>query len=170
MQYGLTTKLQSYLNLPQLPAPEKVDLAFCWDVNKLRMQKQNVFIIINTNSRFSVVAAGMRMADVRDVSTFLQQMISQGMLMYGYSGAQIARYFQLAGDAVLTKTHGRKSMGDMTIAIRDMEWFDKRFRDNQLFQPDFSDYLNQDICRPTGFVEIGYPYQYFHMDMKRLGI
>jgi len=170
MQYGFTAKAQDSLKLSRLSAPEEVDPAFCWDISKLRRKNRNVFVIVNTNNRFCVVAAGMKMVDVKDLSTFLKTMISQCMSLNGYTMAQIERYFQMAGEVVLTKTHGRKAVGDMTIAIRSMELLDNHFLSDWLYQPDFSDYLNGDICRPTGYSQWGYPHEFFRKDMERLGI
>ena len=58
----------------------------------------------------------------------------------------------------------------MTIAIRSMELLDNHFLSDWLYQPDFSDYLNGDICRPTGYSQWGYPHEFFRKDMERLGI
>ena len=170
LQYGVTLKLQTYLKIKKLVTPRTEELAFCWDIQRLRMQNRNVFVAINTNSRYGVVAAGMKVADVRDMAAFMKKIISIGMYDIGYDMKRIEHYFQLAGDVVLTKTHGRKAVGDMNRAIMDMRFFDDAFFDDEFYQPEFSCYINRDICTPTGFDTYGYPEDFFKLDMERLGI
>jgi len=170
LQYGVTLKLQTYLKMKKLVTPGIEELAFCWDIQRLRMQNRNVFVAINTSSRYGVVAAGMKLADVRDMAAFMKKIISIGMYDIGYDMKRIEHYFQMAGDVVLTKTHGRKAVGDMNRAIMDMEFFDDAFFDDEFYQPEFSRYINRGICTPTGFDTYGYPEDFFKLDMGRLGI
>lgn len=170
LQYGITVKLQTYLKMKKLVAPVNEELAFCWDIQKLRVQNRNVFVAINTSSRYGVVAAGMKLADVKDMPVFMKKMISMGMYCIGYDMKQIECYFQLAGNAVLTKTHGRKAVGDMNRAIMDMGFFDDTFFSDEYYQPEFSSYINRDICKPAGFDTYGYPEEFFKSDMERLKI
>ncbi len=98
MQYGVTLKLQTYLKIKKLVTPSTEELAFCWDIQRLRMQNRNVFVAINMDSRYGVVSAGMKLTDVRNMTAFMKKIISIGMYDIGYDMKRIEQYFQLAGD------------------------------------------------------------------------
>ena len=84
----------------------------------------------------------------------------------GYSQDQINTYFKMAGEMVVPKTHGSKSVG-MVLC---MEYYGKKLEKGAKYQWELCEYLNRDICQSEGFDVYGYPFELFHLDMKRIGI
>lgn len=66
----------------------------------------------------------------------------------GYSQEQIDEYFKMSGEMIVTKTHGRKSVGGINRMVTCMEYYDKKLGKNTKYQWELSEYLNRDICRP----------------------
>ena len=90
-------------------------------------------------------------------------------ILLGYSQEQIQQYFKMA-EMIVTKTHGRKSVGGINRMVTCMEYYDKKLEKNTKYQWELSEYLNRDICQPEGFDAYGYPCELFRLDMERIGI
>ena len=87
-----------------------------------------------------------------------------------YFEEQTAQYFKMSGDMIVTKTHGKKSVGGTNRMVTDAQYFDKKLEKEAKYQRELSEYLNRDICQPEGFDAYGYPSELFKLDMERLGI
>ena len=71
---------------------------------------------------------------------------------------------------IVTKTHGKKSVGGINRMVTDAQYFDKKLEKDAKYQWELSGYLNRDICQPEGFDAYGYPSELFKIDMERIGI
>ena len=87
-----------------------------------------------------------------------------------YFEEQTVQYFKMSGDMIVTKTHGKKSVGGTNRMVTDAQYFDKKLEKEAKYQWELSEYLNRDICQPEGFDAYGYPSELFKLDMERLGI
>lgn len=101
---------------------------------------------------------------------YVERVIRGVMQSMGYSKEQVNEYFKMSGKKVLTKTHGRKSVGGINRMVTYMESYDKKLEKGAKYQWELSEYLNRDICQPEGFDAYGYPSELFHLDMERIGI
>jgi len=87
-----------------------------------------------------------------------------------YFEEQTAQYFKMSGDMIVTKTHGKKSVGGTNRMVMDAQYFGKKLEKEAKYQWELSEYLNRDICQPEGSDAYGYPNELFKLDMERLGI
>ena len=101
---------------------------------------------------------------------YIGRVIHGVMQEMGYSVEQIAQYFEMSGDMIVTKTHGKKSVGGINRMVMDARYFDKKLEKDTKYQWELSEYLNRDICQPEGFDAYGYPSELFKLDMERIGI
>lgn len=170
MQLGLTIHLQKHLKIKSLTYGEPSDLFFCWELHIIRFQGKNSLAAVNANNRFLVLMAGMKAADWKLLPKRFEEAVTAGFLGEGYTKEQIDAYFNLAGDPVLTKTHGRKPVGGMNKAIDYLYYLPESINPEQLYQEFHCRSLNRDICSPIGFVDYGYPMEFLSEDMKRIGI
>ena len=102
-------------------------------------------------------ATAIAMTDIetrnwKHYTTYISRVIHGVMQEMGYSEEQIAQYFKLSGDMIVTKTHGKKSVGGINRMVMDVQYFDKKLEKNTKYQWELSEYLNRDICQPE---EIG---------------
>ena len=101
---------------------------------------------------------------------YISRVIHSVMYEMGYSEDQIGQYFKMSGDMIVTKTHGKKSVGSINRMVMDAQYFDKKLEKEAKYQWELSEFLNRDICQPEGFDAYGYPCEFFKLDMERLGI
>ncbi|MEG2231187.1 MAG: hypothetical protein RRX92_04095 [Lachnospiraceae bacterium] len=113
---------------------------------------------------------GMKVADWKLLPKRFEEAVTAGFLCEGYTKEQIDAYFNLAGEPVLTKTHGRKPVGGMNKAIDYLYYMREPIEPDYLYQEYYCRFLNRDICSPIGFEEYGYPVEFLETDMKRVGI
>lgn len=97
---------------------------------------------------------------------YISRVIHVVMQEMGYTEEQIAQYFKMSGDVIVTKTHGKKTVGGINRMVMDARYFDKKLEKEAKYQLELSEYLNRDICQPEGFDAYGYPSELFKLDMK----
>ncbi|MEG0963677.1 MAG: hypothetical protein RSF88_12590 [Lachnospiraceae bacterium] len=170
MQLGLTIPLQKHLKLKSLPYGEPIDLFFCWELHIIRFQGKNALAAVNANNRFLVLMVGMKVADWKLLPKRFEEALTAGFLCEGYTKEQIDAYLNLAGEMVLTKTHGRKPVGGMNKVIDYLYYLPEPIDPEQLYQEFHCRFLNRDICSPIGFEDYGYPVEFLTEDMKRVGV
>ncbi len=170
MQIGLTKAVNEKVKEKNMNAPDAIDLAFCWDTHLIKVGRKNVLLIVNVSSRYAIAMTDIEQRNWRYYPLYITQAIRIAMEHQGYLKEQIEQYFALAGEVVLTKTHGRKSVGDMNRIALDAQYVNVELEPNTKYQEKMCDFFNQTICTPSGFEEYGYPKEMFHEDMQRLGI
>ena len=170
MQLGITIPLQKYLKLKAPSYGEPTDLFFCWELHVIRYQGKNALVAVNANNRFLVLMVGMKAADWKKLSERFEEAVTAGFLSEGYTKEQIDAYFNLAGDSIITKTHGRKPVAGMNKVIDYLYYIPESVDSNHLYQEFHCMHLNRDICSPIGFETYGYPVEFLEADMKRIGI
>ena len=152
MEIGATKAVQDRLKTTKIAESKGVSLVFCWDTHLTKIKGRNVLFIVNY------------------YAMYISRVIHGVMQEMGYSEEQIAQYFKMSGDMIVTKTHGKKSVGGINRMVTDAQYFDKKLEKDTKYQWELSEYLNRDICQPEGFDAYGYPSELFKLDMERLGI
>ena len=183
MQLGITIPFQNYLKgknkvwktfnpveLKNLTYGEPEDLFFCWELHNIKYKGKNSLIIVNANNRFAILLYDMKSLDFKELFTRVEEGIHLGLETEGYTKEQINAYFNLAGEAILTKTHGRKPVAGLNKAVEHLIYVPYSVDTSQLYQPLQSRGMNRDICKPIGFEEYGYPVGFLEEDMRRVGI
>lgn len=170
MQLGITIPLQKHLKLKQPKYGEPKDLFFCWELHVIRFMGKRALAMVNANNRFFVLLAGMKAADWKVLSKRAGEAIEAGLYSEGYTVKQVNDYFNLAGPAEITKTHGRKPVSGLNKAV---EWLDSTYElwdPEQMYQEDICYRINRDICSPAGFETYDHPFEFLKEDMKRVGV
>jgi len=174
MQLGLTIPLQKFLKLPKPLYGDPSDLHFCWELHKVPRINESTLIAVNASSRYALVFAPMQAADWKRLEEIVTDGIMQALAQEGYGVDQAEAYLALAGDAHLTKTHGRKPVAGLNHAVCLLQWTcsDMHLDRHQLFQPAISAVLNEELCSAAGFPDAGhgYPKDFLKEDMARFNI
>ncbi len=171
MQIGITIPLQKQLRLQKPPYGLPEDLFYCWEVHVIRYQGKNTLVAVNANNRFFVMLSGMKNTDWANMKKKVEEAIEAGFAEEGYTKEQIDRYFNLAGEAEITKTHGRKPVAGLNRAIDYLTSIPEEINHEEAFQPFHCKEINQrDLCSPAGFREYGYPSEFLKADMIRTGV
>lgn len=170
MEIGATKAVQGRLKITKIDEIKDASLVFCWDTHLTKLKGRNVLFIVNASNRYTIVMTDIEPRNWNYYTLYIGRVIHNVMQKMGYSEEQIAQYFKMSGDIVVTKTHGKKSVGGINRMVTDAQYFDKKLEKEAKYQRELSEYLNKDICQPEGFELYGYPSELFKLDMERLGI
>lgn len=170
MEIGATKAVQGRLKITKIDEIKDASLVFCWDTHLTKLKGRNVLFIVNASNRYTIVMTDIEPRNWNYYTLYIGRVIHNVMQKMGYSEEQIAQYFKMSGDIVVTKTHGKKSVGGINRMVIDAQYFDKKLEKESKYQRELSEYLNKDICQPEGFEVYGYPSELFKLDMERLGI
>ena len=117
-----------------------------------------------------MLMVGMKAADWKLLQKRIEEAATAGFLSEEYIKEKIDEYFNLAGDPILTKIHGRKPVGETNKAIDYLYYMPEPIDIDHLFQEFHSRFLSWYICSQIGFVGYGYPVEFLEADMKRIVI
>ncbi len=110
MEIGLTDEVRKMCGLRPLPAPaEDADPFFCWDVARVDLGSRKLLIIANAATSACAVTR-MAAADWKHIDEVAHQLVEDAV---GCCGCSSEDYFSLAGEIELTRTHGRRVVGNM---------------------------------------------------------
>ena len=170
MELGVTKVVQDRLKTTKIEKSKCASLVFCWDTHLTKIKGRNVLFIVNASNRYTIAMTDIEPRNWNYYIMYICSVIHGVMQEMGYSEEQIGQYFKMSGDTTVTKTHGRKSVGDINRMVMDAQYFGKKLEKEAKYQWELSEYLNRDICQPEGFDAYGYPSELFKLDMERLGI
>lgn len=170
MEIGVTKALQDKIKTKSVESAKDTQLVFCWDTHLVKLKGRNVLLIVNTSNRYTIAMTDIEPRNWNYYTLYVGRVIRGVMQNMGYSQEQIDEYFKMSGEMIVTKTHGRKSVGGINRMVTCMEYYDKKLEKDVKYQWELCEYLNRDICQPEGFDAFGYPFELFHLDMERIGI
>ena len=169
MEIGATIAIQERLTtkIDEIKGGSHV---FCLDTHLTKIKGRNVLFIVNASNRYTIAMTDIEPRNWNYYTMYIRSVIRGVMQEMGYSEEQIGQYFKMSGDTMVTKTHGRKSVGGINRMVMDAQNFGKKLEKEAKYQWELSEYLNRDICQPEGFDAYGYPSELFKLDMERLRI
>ena len=170
MEIGVTKAVQGKIKIKPVEIIKDTPLVFCWDTHLVKLKGRNVLLIVNASNRYTIAMTDIEPRNWNYYTLYIGRVIGGVMQSMGYSKEQIDEYFKMAGQRVVTKTHGRKSVGAINRMAICMEYYGKKLEKGAKYQWELCEYLNRDICQPEGFDVYGYPFELFHLDMERIGI
>lgn len=170
MEVGLSAVVQKRVKNKELQSLENKDLAFCWDTHLIKHKNRNVLLVINVSSRYTIALTDIEPRNWNYYEVYIGNAIHMAMKAEGYSDKQVSKYFQMAGQTKITKTHGKKSVGGINRVMAVTDVYDDPLMKDAKYQVELCEFLNRDICTPPGFDAYGYPVELFRLDMERLGI
>ncbi len=112
MEIGLTDEVRKMCGLRPLPAPaDDIDSFFFWDMARVDLGSRKLLIMTNAATTACAVTR-MNSADWKRIDEVALQLVEDAV---GCCGCSPADYLALAGDVSLTKTHGRRAVGNMGV-------------------------------------------------------
>ena len=172
MEIGVTQTIQKRLKNQDIHQPyeQTTELAFCWDTHLVKLGRRNVLLIANVSNRFMIAMMDIEPRNWKYYTLYIDEVISNAMKQIGYQEKEIKKYFELAGNIQITKSHGRKTLGAINYITQIMNCYEWNIDRYQKYSYELNDCVNNNLCIPEGFHEYGMPIEMFHMDMERLGI
>lgn len=172
MEIGVTQTIQKRLKNQDIHQPydQTTELAFCWDTHLVKLGRRNVLLVANVSNRFMIAMMDIEPRNWKYYTLYIEEVISNAMKQIGYQEKEINKYFELAGNSQITKSHGRKTLGAINYITQIMNCYEWDIERYQKYSYELNDCVNNNLCIPKGFHEYGMPIEMFHMDMERLGI
>ena len=161
MEIGLTDEVRKMCGLRPLPAScEDSDPFFCWDIARVDLGSRKLLIISNAATSACAVTR-MAAADWKRIDEVAHRLIDDAVWCCGCSSGD---YLSLAGEVALTKTHGRRAVGNMMTTAHAL-WADEIDMSEKL-QWRQMEYLNHHfISRCAAHDGYGYPAERFAEDL-----
>lgn len=170
MEIGVTKAVEDKIKIKSVEITKNTPLVFCWDTHLVKLKGRNVLLIVNSSNRYTIAMTDIEPRNWNYYTLYVGRVIGGVMQNMGYSQQQIDIYFKMSGEMIVTKTHGRKSVGGINRMVTCMEYYDKKLEKDAKYQWELCEYLNRDICQPEGFNAFGYPVELFYLDMEKIGI
>ena len=169
MEYGLTASTIERTNFHKYPTGIESDYRFVWEVNYATVCRKKFLIIVNSDTRYSMIYANVKPGVWKDMAKFIHQAIEDAFLKEGFHQKQIDKYFKLAGNEILTKTHGKKAIGGLNHITNYVYYLLDECTD-EMFQTELTQWFNKELCNTALHPERPYliPYEYFRMRMNEL--
>ena len=120
MELGLTFPLQRFLHQKPPPCGSEADRRFCWDLHVIRLRGRNCLLAVHCHSRYAFVRFDMPGLLWADLPGLFRAGLTDSLTAAGFGPAQIEAYLQAAGEARLTRTHGRREVAFLNRAWEDV--------------------------------------------------
>ncbi len=161
MEIGLTEEVRKMCGLRPLPAPaEDVDLFFCWDMARVDLGSRKLLIMANAATNACAVTR-MAAADWKRIDEVALRLVEDAV---GCCGCSPADYLALAGDIKLTRTHGRRAVGNMGTLAHALRAEDIDMGEKLQWRQ--TAYLNHDfLSHGAAHDGYGYPAERFAQDL-----
>lgn len=150
MQIGLTIPLQRFLKIKFLPYGEATDRLYCWDLHVIALRGSQSLLAVHCASRYTFVVLGMTASDWERLPEVMAEGIQRSFHAAGISENAISRYLQIAGNAEITKTHGRREVAFLNRAWDDVIALDYAVDPERQEQPLLEQAVNSTLCRCAG--------------------
>lgn len=170
MELGITIPLQKFLKRHAPLYGTQQELFFCWDLHVIRFHGKDTLVAVNANNCFTSVMWDMRAEDWNVLEACAGKAIRSGLLSAGYTVEQVNRYFETAGSARITKTHGRKPVAGLNRMIEFLQFAPAAPATGGMYQALQCSFINSNCCRAAGFNTPGAPEAFLEADMVRCGM
>lgn len=114
MEIGLTEAVRKMASAGVLPPAQESELLFCWDLARVDFGQRKLLVASNAATRLCAITR-MAAADWKRIDEVALRLVEDAI---GSAGLDAGRYLELAGEARLSKTHGRRALGCMNDLSR----------------------------------------------------
>ena len=161
MEIGLTDEVRKMCGLRPLAAPDDgVDPFFCWDMARVNLGSRKLLIMSNAATSACAVTR-MSASDWRHIDGVAHQLIEDAV---GCCGCSSDDYLSLVGEILLTKTHGRRAVGNMMTLAHTL-WADEIDMSEKLQWRQMEFLNHRFISRCLAHDGYGYPAERFAEDL-----
>lgn len=167
MELGYTIPLQRQAGLKSLPCPLQKDLLFCWDAHCIVLRGRLSLLLVNCHNRYSVVLFDAWSALTGGLAQSMEAWLWQSLRMSGLPRGLLESYRRQAGDAFITRTHGRREVAFLNRAWEDVLAADMAADLQNVCQPTLDHVVNALPRRCGGWEGIQTSYGRMEQDLGR---
>lgn len=120
MELGLTFPLQRFLKVKTPACGTEADRRFCWDLHVIDLRGCRCLLAVHCHSRYAFVRYDVPPLRWRDVPGLFREGLIDSLTAAGFVPEQAEEYLRQAGDAAITRTHGRREVAFLNRAWEDV--------------------------------------------------
>lgn len=151
MELGLTFPLQRFLKQKPPAYGAEPDRRLCWDLHRIALRGHSCLLAVHCHSRYTFVSYDVAFSQWADLPGLFREGLTESLLSAGFAPAQAEAYLERAGDAVLTRTHGRREVAFLNRAWDDVVALDTCLDISSQTQPMLDHAVNTRHSRCVGF-------------------
>ena len=155
MELGLTFPLQRFLKLKTPAYGTQPDRRFCWDLHVIDLRGRKSLLAVHCHSRYTFVRYDVPSLRWADLPGLFREGLLDSLTAAGFSQARAEEYLRRAGDAALTRTHGRREVAFLNRAWEDVLALDLCLDSASQAQPLLDHAVNTRPSRCAGFDGLG---------------
>ena len=155
MELGLTFPLQRFLRVKPPGYGAQPDRRFCWDLHVIELRGRKSLLAVHCASRYAFVRYDVSPLQWADIRGLFREGLADSLAAAGFAREQVEGYCRLAGDAALTRTHGRREVAFLNRAWEDVLALDLCLDPSSQAQPLLDHAVNTRPGRCAGFPGLG---------------
>ena len=155
MELGLTFPLQRFLKLKTPAFGTQPDRRFCWDLHVIDLRGRKSLLAVHCHSRYTFVRYDVPPLRWADLPGLFREGLLDSLTAAGFSRTRAEAYLRRAGDAALTRTHGRREVAFLNRAWEDVLALDLCLDPASQAQPLLDHAVNTRPSRCAGFDGLG---------------
>ncbi|MGL6293344.1 DUF6933 domain-containing protein [Eubacterium aggregans] len=143
MELGMTIPLQKFIKASAPPYGIEENALFCCDVHVVEALESQRLFIGNAQNRFTVVLGNMAPGEWQNLTAVVSSGIETALRDIGAGYRAVSNYFNQAGPALWTKTHGRSPVAGLNHMVKHYLWRPLSLVTEKQFQREQSRWLNR---------------------------
>lgn len=143
MELGMTIPLQKFIKASAPPYGIEDNALFCWEVHVVEALESQRLFIVNAQNRFTVVLGNMAPGEWQNLTAVVSSGIETALRDIGAGDRAVSNYFNQAGPALWTKTHGRSPVAGLNHMVKHYLWRPLSLVTEKQFQREQSRWLNR---------------------------
>ena len=155
MELGLTFPLQRFLKLKTPAFGTQPDRRFCWDLHVIDLRGRKSLLAVHCHSRYTFVRYDVPPLRWADLPGLFREGLLDSLTAAGFPQSRAEEYLRQAGDAALTRTHGRREVAFLNRAWEDVLALDLCLDPASQAQPLLDHAVNTLPSRCAGFDGLG---------------
>lgn len=155
MELGLTFPLQRFLKLKTPVYGTQPDRRFCWDLHVIDLRGRKSLLAVHCHSRYTFVRYDVPPLRWADLPGLFREGLLDSLTAAGFPQSRAEAYLHRAGDAALTRTHGRREVAFLNRAWEDVLALDLCLDPASQAQPLLDHAVNTRPSRCAGFDGLG---------------
>jgi hypothetical protein len=144
MKLQCTKKLLDQLKVMPVEM-ETENEVYSWQANVVTVDRRKMLVLVHDSTQYKIAFYGLKAKDWKNLNAVIREGIAKVWAAEGIKASVIEKYLAQMGELVLTKTRDRKMIARLNYAVRNLEWYFHRYREDGLVQITASTQVNKRI-------------------------
>ncbi len=147
MIYRCTKDFLNKLKIESQPLPNHYDSLFSWHVKLMKINRQNIVLLVNDETKFQIVLYGLTGKDFHSLDEIFKHALRNALIDIGLSEEILAKYFGQFLVTSYSSTGSKRQLGVLNRIGMDLKYFFEVYNEESTFQKSLSSKMNDMICK-----------------------